>query len=858
MATKLTPSADPQFTPEVPALTTNSVAHPDTWNPINQILLDNTVALKNMQDATDDEIEQLSDRVGEIEQTSSASVQRAVKLDWLYRDNRIAHELWAPGFTLIDAVDTPIIEGVAGDDSVDVESTAELRVGEYYVLSQDAAPGGIGDDETPGRVNELIQCTAILSENRIRLANNLTRTFTGGVLTRCSMKQIGAAYAEASAGDIWLSKPVNVGNDAEGGAVVIRRSLNAADVRLYFRDTNNPTWTERVWSTRRQGGDIPAGFADYEYVLPMRGDGSLRVDVEGEPVAIRHIVALSATTGLGGFVNPAMRPDAPVITAPVDGATGVTERPTLAIAGYNSPGNTPQGGVQFQIATSAGFATLHHDSGELPAGLSYQMPASVLLANTTYYLRARVKDTSGLWSDWSETVSFQTDSAFIYVTAPTIVSPANNALDVAETPSIQTGAFATIGGADTHAATQYQIRLSSDTWANAVWDSGEDTTNKLSVQVPAGILDAGQTTYYVRARHKGTSRGWSEWSSEVKFTTKQAFANVAGVALIATGGDGGTWAYIDDNGNTVANPGTSYFNAHPVWGGIQDVTIDGQAMVKVPKFYIKRAIIASGANAGKEGRWISDQPLPGYKLHPAFMDAGNEIDQFWYGKYQASQEGSKLASKPGVLPVVNISLTAAIAAAQARNVGGVDGFMELSFYQLSAVQWLYLVENATMNSQAKTGQGRVSQSSAANVDAADVAQATYRGIVGLWGNVYQWVDGLKTSGGSIHLWDRDGNKTWVNTTKRRTAPVGTIYPTTFMAHSAATYDFADVFIGDTGPTSNSNATAPDYQYFNEDSEYFPVVGGGWGGAAVAGLWGVNCNGAASGSHSSIGARLAKV
>lgn len=48
MATKLTPSADPQFTPEVPALTTNSVAHPDTWNPINQILLDNTVALKNM------------------------------------------------------------------------------------------------------------------------------------------------------------------------------------------------------------------------------------------------------------------------------------------------------------------------------------------------------------------------------------------------------------------------------------------------------------------------------------------------------------------------------------------------------------------------------------------------------------------------------------------------------------------------------------------------------------------------------------------------------------------------------------------------------------------------------------------
>jgi hypothetical protein len=850
---KLTPSANPQFTPEVPALTTNSVAHPDTWNPINQTLLDNTVALKVMQEATEEAVDLLSDRVGEIEQTSSASVQRAVKLDWLYRDNRIAHELWAPGFTLIDAVDTPIIEGVAGDDSIDVESTAELRTGEYYVLAQD-----IEGEEGTERVTELVQCTAILSENRIRLANNLAQGFTGGVLTRCSLNQIGAAFAEGNVGDIWLSKPINIGNDAEGGAVVIRRSLNAAEVRLYFRDTNNPTWTERVWSTRRQGGDIPAGYADYEYVLPMRGDGSLRVDIDGEPAVIRHIVALSATTGLGGFVNPAMRPDAPVITAPEDEATGVTERPTLAIAGYNSPGNTPQGGVQFQIATSAAFTTLHHDSGERPAGLSYQMPAAVLQPNATYYLRARVKDTSGLWSDWSATVSFATDTAFIYVTAPTVVSPANNATDVGETPTIQTGAFATIGGEDTHAATQYQVRQSGNAWSNPAWDSGEDAVNLLSIVVPAGILAAGEATYYVRARHKGATRGWSEWSGEVKFSTKQAFANVAGVALVTTGGNGGTWSYIDDDGNPVTNPGTSYFNSHPVWGGIQDVTIDGQAMVKIPKFYIKRAVISGGSHNGKEGFWISDQPVAGYELHPAFMHAGSEIDQIYVGKYQASMTGAKLDSKPSVLPTVSRSLTQFIADANARNVGGVSGFMLWSVYQWAAIQWLYLVENATMDSQAKTGQGRVSQSSAANVDASDVAQATYRGIVGLWGNVWQWMDGLKTAGGSIHLWDREGNKTFVNTGKRRTAAAGTIYPTTFMDHSAANYDFADVFIGDTGPTSNSNATAPDYQYFNEDTEYFPFVGGGWSDAAIAGLWTVYCYYAASGAHTHIGARLAKV
>lgn len=856
----MAPETTPAFSEDVPLLTSSTVAHPDSWNPIHQKLLGNTLVLRDRADSIAADLlqveESLGGRIAAVETSSSVATQRAVQLDWLYRNNRIAHELWAPGFTLIDAVGTPIIEGVAGDDSIDVESTAELRVGEYYVLAQDVESGVEGDG--PTRATELVQCTAILSVNRIRLANNLARGFTGGVLTRCSLKQVGAAYAEGSVGDIWLSKPINIGNDAEGGAVVIRRSLNAAEVRLYFRDNTHANWTERVWSTRRQGGDIPAGYADYEYVLPMRGDGSLRVDIDGEPAVIRHIVALSATTGLGGFVNPAMRPDAPVITAPTDGATGITERPTLAIGGYSSPGNTPQGGVHFQIATDTAFAALHHDSGERPAGLSYPMPASVLLPNATYHLRARVKDTSGLWSDWSEPVSFQTDTAFIYVTAPTVVSPANNAVDVGETPTIQTGAFATIGGADTHAATQYQLRLSSGVWTSPAWDSGEDAVNLLSVVTPAGILAAGEATYFVRARHKGASRGWSEWSSEVKFSTKQAFANVAGVALVATGGNGGTWAYIDGDGNPVANPGTSYFNSHPVWGGIQDVMIDGQHMVKIPKFYIKRAVISAGTHSGKEGFWISDQPVAGYELHPAFKNGGATIDQVYVGKYQASMTGAKLDSKPSVAPTVNRTLTQFIADAQARNAGGVSGFMLWSVYQWAAIQWLYLVENATMDSQAKTATGRVSQSSAANVDASDVAMASYRGIVGLWGNVYQWVDGLKTAGGSFHLWDREGNKSWINTGKRRTAAAGAVYPTTFMDHSASNYDFADIFIGDTGPTSNSNATAPDYQWFSEDNEYFPLVGGRWNESSGAGLWYVDCGGSASITGSSIGARLAKV
>lgn len=844
---QITPAEHPQLSTSIPKLTTNSVAHPDTWNPIHEALLNNDAALLRAieEGATSvgAQLAGLDERLESVEVTSSVSVQRAITLDWLYRDNRIAFELWAPGFTLIDAIDTPILQAVAGDDSVDVQSTAQLRPGEYYVLSD--AEGSL-----------LIQCATILSENRIRVASNLTRGFAGGVLTRCSLDQQGAAYAEGAVGNIWLSRPVNIGADIEGGAVIIRRSLNSGEARLYFRDQYHAAWTERVWSVRRQGGDIPAGFADYEYILPMRGDGSLRLDIEGEPMIVRHIVAISAATGLGGFVNPAMRPAAPAISSPAAGATGLFERPTLAIDGYASPGGTPQAGLQFQLSTGAEFVTVTHDSGAQAAGLSYTLPAGILATGTQYHVRARVQDTSGLWSDWSAVTSFTTAASFAYVAAPTIVAPANNATEIGETPTIQTGAFAVIEGEDTHASSQYRIRAAAGSWSAPLWDSGE-SASLLSITVPADYLQAGQNVYYLQARHKGTARGWSEWSQEVKITTKQAFANVAGVALLQAGGDGGTWAYVDGDGNTVAAPGTAYFNAHPVFGGMQDVTIDGQAMVRIPAFYLRRAVISGGANAGKEAWWISDQPLPGYRRHPAFRHAGADIEQIYVGKYQASMEGSKLASKPGVLPAVSRSLTQFIADASARNASGVTGFMLWSVFHWSAIQWLYLVENATMNSQTKTGQGRVNASSAANVDAADVAQATYRGIVGLWGNVWQWMDGLKTVSGVVNLWDQNGNKSWVSTKKRQAAD-GTIYPTTFMDGQGAGWDLEDVFLGDTGPTSNSNATAPDYQYMNSSGEYFPIVGGYWTYAADAGLWNVFVSYAASYPYSFVGARLAKV
>ncbi|MFB6403477.1 hypothetical protein, partial [Pseudomonas putida] len=580
----LTPSENPTLADAIPQLTTNTVAHPDSWNPINQMLFDSIHAVNNAQAGSaaqlGEQVGDLAERIGGVEATSSVAVQRAQALDWVYRNNAIRFEMFTPGYTLND-LPAPIAvqQGVAGDDSLDLASTSLLKAGEFYVLSDPAAVDGAGQ---PAPVIALVQVVNVLNGVRVRLATNLARNWgAGATLSRSSLTVLAANKALGEVGAVYLSRSINIGTDTAGGAVVIRRTLNAGLARLYYRDGYQSAWKETGWSMRRSGGEIPAGYADYEYILPMRGDGWLRLDIEGEALEIAHLAVLGDPTGLGGFINPDLRPTTPVGSTPANAATGIMERPTLALAGYSTPSGNAQAAVQFQIATTAAFATVLRDSGVLASGLSYALPAGVLVAGTTYYWRARVQDVAGLWSDWSAVSSFSTAASFVYVATPIITGPAANATDVPEQPTLASSAFVVVGGTDTHAASQWRIRSADGTYAAPVWDSGTDAVNKLTAVVPAGKLLPGQLSYYLQVRHQGTAKGWSEWSTESKITTRAQFANVIGIAMLATGGGAGTWARVDENGATKVTD-ASFFSAHATYGAIQDQVVDGQSMVRIP------------------------------------------------------------------------------------------------------------------------------------------------------------------------------------------------------------------------------------------------------------------------------------
>jgi hypothetical protein len=347
------------------------------------------------------------------------------------------------------------------------------------------------------------------------------------------------------------------------------------------------------------------------------------------------------------------------------------------------------------------------------------------------------------------------------------------------------------------------------------------------------------------------------------WVVRQPLNNIIGLVQVATGGGAGTYQRIDQNFFSIGSPGAAYFNRHPTYAGIVTQTIDGQAMVRIPKFYFRAGVVPEGPHVGKAYWMISDQPVAGFSVHPAFVGAGGqELDQIWVGKYQASASGGKLQSVAGVSPRVNMNFPTARAEAYARNTGGVSGFRLWSYYDLAAIQMLASIEMGGLDMQSLIGQGRVNQSSAANVDASDVAQATWRGIVGLWGNVWQMADGIKRNGGNWWRWQYNvpGNTTtsdfatgYVNT--GRSALNASGYPVTFDTTLLA----AGVIVPATVDGTASNGSTGDYFWSNTNTDdRIAYHGGHWADGASAGLVSLNVGHVPPGASSLLGARLAKV
>ena len=222
-----------------------------------------------------------------------------------------------------------------------------------------------------------------------------------------------------------------------------------------------------------------------------------------------------------------------------------------------------------------------------------------------------------------------------------------------------------------------------------------------------------------------------------------------------------TWKRINSHGNEMVISNASVLNSIPVLSGIEDATIDGCAMVKIPKFYYLYQNTNDAHRIWVDVDEFSIDGVGTATVHPAFVVNNNTINQFYIAAYEAStdtNDTSKITSKYNVAALGNLTINEFRAMALARNVNGVTGFDLMNAYQIAAIQMLLLIDLGNPDTKTAIGPGAYSGGKK-NTGKTD---AVWRGIHELWGNLYDFVWGLKLIGGTYKLYD-EANDTYVST-----------------------------------------------------------------------------------------------
>ena len=241
-----------------------------------------------------------------------------------------------------------------------------------------------------------------------------------------------------------------------------------------------------------------------------------------------------------------------------------------------------------------------------------------------------------------------------------------------------------------------------------------------------------------------------------------SFINIYGISRDKTASSP-VWARTDEAVGMTATAsvgmtaGASDFDNRYPWSGIVRETLStGDVMVKIPKFYFQRY-----REGNVEHIRIANKKITGFELHPAFKHAGVEVDYIYVGAYKTSSNNKSVS---GASP--QVSQTRATFRSNAKAKGA--GWSLWDVAVLSAIQMLMLVEFATNNMQSAIGRGYCDKTSGGerlNTGSTNrVANLTgrpagtdgkvdvvWRGIEGLWGNVWEWVDGVNWNNGTYYV-----------------------------------------------------------------------------------------------------------
>ena len=333
-------------------------------------------------------------------------------------------------------------------------------------------------------------------------------------------------------------------------------------------------------------------------------------------------------------------------------------------------------------------------------------------------------------------------------------------------PDNTTSKVSVAGAVSNYEATYYYFTATID----VTYPAGATLTCSLNETVYTATTSTG--TYQFQVHEVGTwtvkAVSGSETASEQVVITSDGQSEEVELSFVKIYGisrDKSTsspaWARTDNavgmtaTASVGASAGHSDFDNAMPWKGIVRETLStGDVMVKIPKFWYRRY-----RSGNVEYIKIADKPTAGFSVHPLFNHAGKECDHAYIGAYKTSSNNKSVS---GASP--QVSQTRAQFRSNAKSKGA--GWSLIDIAALSAVQMLMLVEFADNNVQSKIGRGYCDGNSGSLKTGScnsipnltgrpsgtdGKVDVVWRGIEGLWGNVWEWVDGVNWNNGSYYV-----------------------------------------------------------------------------------------------------------
>lgn len=302
---------------------------------------------------------------------------------------------------------------------------------------------------------------------------------------------------------------------------------------------------------------------------------------------------------------------------------------------------------------------------------------------------------------------------------------------------------------------------------------------------------------------------------------------------------------ISYNYDTVTQEIKAYYgDATFKWDGT-----NGDVLTRIPEFWYKRY-----QEDGYEYIYIADGELDGY----------TKSNEFSLGRYTISGNSSKVSSKSGVAPLCSTTITDF--RNYAKKLGTGFGIMDWRYF---LIQLLYLVEYADYNSQSMLGQGNVSSGSIKNSGGCNALgmksgclgnngsyQVIYRGLEDIFGNIFQFVDGLNISSYKAYIC-YDPTKYAVDTFSGNYQEVGYTNCSSDGYASKLGYSSSNPLISLPTEVAGSSSTGTCDRYYQNSGNRIVRVGGYYNDYDNAGLWCWYCYSTSSSTYSYLGARLLK-